>query len=78
MSKTGMEINARGWAGTAGAGVSMPLSAWFAPPHVTWNHVDGPLLSWRGGIHWLTWHERLALKFRRTTLQEIATKRLGD
>ncbi len=28
-------------------------------PSIRWNHIDGPLLTFRNGeMHWLTWRER--------------------
>jgi len=31
-------------------------------PEIQWGHIDGPLMYHSdGGLHWLTWRERLAL-----------------
>ena len=59
----------------AGArGVSMPLSAFQAAPHVNWRHVDGPLMSWAGRMHWLTRRERLKLWLGLDTIEGIAQR----
>lgn len=54
--------------------VGMSIEAWDEPAHVQWNHIDGPLLTWRGGLHWLTWRERFAIWRGRATPQSIAEK----
>ncbi len=46
--------------------------------HVNWKHVDGPLMVLADAtLHWLTWRERIALKFKCTTLDKIHNKRLA-
>lgn len=55
--------------------VGVPIEAITDGPRVQWNHIDGPLLSWAGHIHWLTWRERLAIWLRFRTVYEIAEKR---
>jgi len=57
--------------------VGMPIECFAAAPHVTWKHIDGPLMSWAGRLHWLTFRERVALWFGRTTIEEIAHRRFG-
>lgn len=73
---TPLEINKRGWAEPAGSVVSMPLADWFRHPEVQWDHIDGPLLMWRGQLHWLTWKERFMLAIGRTSIQQIAERRI--
>lgn len=55
-------------------GMSVPIEAVQQPPHVNWRHIDGPLMTWAGHLHWLTWRQRLALWFGRTTLTDVACK----
>lgn len=41
-------------------------------PHIQFEHVDGPMLHCRdGSVHFLTWRERIALKFGMITLEEL-------
>ena len=68
----------QGWVTTdhiGDVGVSVPVEAITAGPHVTWEHIDGPLMSWAGQLHWLTWRERLRIFFRRATVDQIACER---
>lgn len=44
-------------------------------PCVQWDHIDGPLLTWAGNCHWLTWGERLALFFRLEAAEQIAARK---
>ena len=53
----------------------MPIAAITDGPNVQWNHIDGPLLTWAGELHWLTWRERFSLLFRRSTIDAIASAR---
>lgn len=53
----------------------MPKEAFASAPVVQWNHVDGPLMTWAGRGHWLTWGERIMLFFRMTDLETIAFQR---
>jgi hypothetical protein len=62
-----------GWVEIA-PGVSTPLEAVLAEATVRWNHIDGPLLSWAGQLHWLTWRERFAIWIGRETPDTIAQK----
>lgn len=55
--------------------VSMPREAFDAPPHINWRHIDGPLMSWAGRLHWLTWAERIMLWIGVTTPEMIAFQR---
>jgi hypothetical protein len=55
-------------------GISMPTEAFIEPPHVQWTHIDGPLMSWAGHLHWLTWRERLAIWLRLTSVEATAQK----
>ncbi len=52
-------------------GIAIPRESLLADPHVTWKHVGGPFLTWAGNTHWLTLRERLALWFKRTTIEAI-------
>jgi hypothetical protein len=56
-------------------GVAMPREAFLADPRVNWKHIDGPLLTWAGRLHWLALRERFALWFGATTIEAIAQKR---
>jgi hypothetical protein len=67
-----------GWVTTHRIGdaqIGVPLSAIMGGPHVTWKHVDGPLMTWAGELHWLTFRERLRIFFRRATVDQIACER---
>jgi hypothetical protein len=55
--------------------VAVPNEAITAGPHVTWRHVDGPLMTWAGSMHWLTYRERLRIFFRLATVDQIACER---
>ena len=55
--------------------VSVPNEAITAWPHVVWKHIDGPLMSWAGHLHWLTTRERLRIFFRLATVDQIACER---
>ena len=63
---------------TIAPGVGIERGALFASPHVSWRHIDGPLMTWAGHLHWLTWCERIALCFGRVTIDEIAEKHWPD
>jgi hypothetical protein len=54
--------------------VSIPVEAITRGPNVEWRHIDGPLMTWAGNLHWLTWRERLALWLRLTTVDAVAVK----
>jgi hypothetical protein len=54
---------------------AVPESAITAGPHVTWKHIDGPLMSWASHLHWLTYRERLRIFFRLATVDRIACER---
>ena len=44
-------------------------------PHITLNHVDGPMLCMRDGrVHWLTWRERIALFFGKIDALDLERK----
>ena len=60
---------------TAMSSVSVPTRAISAGPYINWRHVDGPMLSWAGQIHWLTWRERFSLFVRWQTVDHIACRR---
>lgn len=55
--------------------VSVPNEAITEGPHVQWGHVDGPLMTWAGHLHWLTWGERISIWLRLTTVDKIASER---
>jgi hypothetical protein len=56
-------------------GWSVPNEAITRGPHVQWNHVDGPLMSWAGEIHWLTVGQRIRVALGMATVDEIACTR---
>ena len=58
-------------------GASVPMTAFVAAPEIQWNHIDGPLMTWAGNMHWLTFGERFFLFFGLTTHEKIAHKRFG-
>ncbi len=62
----------------SGATVSVPVEAIEAGPYIQWDHIDGPLMTWAGQMHWLTWGERLALTVRYKTADEIAASRFPN
>lgn len=55
--------------------VSVPSEAITDGPQVQWDHIDGPLLHWAGLMHWLTWRERIAIKLRLVTVDQVAVMR---
>lgn len=55
--------------------VSVPNDAITEGPHVQWTHIDGPLMTWAGRMHWLTFGERLRLWLRLTTVEDLASER---
>ncbi len=56
--------------------VGVPNKAITDGPHVQWNHIDGPLMTWAGGLHWLTWRERFRVFwFGVDEVDRIAIKR---
>lgn len=56
-------------------GVGVPAESLREPAHLQSDHIDGPLLSWGGQLHWLTLLERLALAVGTRTLDQIAANR---
>jgi hypothetical protein len=54
--------------------VAMPIEDFLKEPHVMWTHIDGPLMTWAGQLHWLTMRERIALWFGATTIEAVAQK----
>lgn len=58
--------------------VSVPISAITEGPHIQWNHIDGPLMTWAGRMHWLTWRERFWLWAGRRTIDEVANARFPN
>jgi len=49
-----------------------------AMPVIKWNHVDGPLLVTRAGrIHWLTYWERIQMRFGWTDIFKLERKHWG-
>lgn len=54
---------------------AVPDEALLVGPEVQWNHVDGPLMTWAGALHWLTGWEQLQLFLGWTTIDRIACKR---
>jgi hypothetical protein len=55
--------------------VSMSIEAIYSDPHINWRHIDGPLMTWAGQMHWLTWKERFLLWLGRITIHDIARSR---
>ena len=55
--------------------VSVPKEAITQGPSVSWRHIDGPMLSWAGQVHWLTLRERFSIWMRLTTVDAVAAKR---
>lgn len=46
---------------------------------MNWKHIDGPLMYHSdGGLHWLTWRERLALWLNLTDLAAIDKQYRGS
>lgn len=56
-------------------GTYVPVGAVADAPHVQWKHIDGPLMTWCGELHWLTWGERLRIALGFATVRDIACKR---
>ncbi len=56
-------------------GVQVENNAFTEGPHVNWDHIDGPLMTWATHLHWLTWEERLRIWLRMTTVDQIACER---
>jgi len=54
--------------------IAIEAGAVLAPPRVQWNHVDGPYLTWACYGHWLTWRQRLKLRLKLVTVQDIANE----
>lgn len=54
-------------------GVSAPTEAFYKEPTIR-KHVDGPLLSWVGQLHWLTWCERFLVWCGYDTAESLAQK----
>lgn len=55
--------------------VHAPVDALTDGPHIQWNHIDGPLMTWCGELHWLTWGERFRIHFGIATPRSIALER---
>ena len=54
--------------------VGVPIEAITCGPSVQWKHIDGPMLTWAGHIHWLTIIERLSIWSGYRTVYQIAEK----
>ena len=54
--------------------VSVPRKAITNGPSVQWNHIDGPLMTWAGQLHWLTWKERMMIDLGVTTVDLVAER----
>lgn len=61
--------------GDDGSSISVPGRAVAEGPVVSWRHVDGPLMTWAGQMHWLTFRERLRICFGLATVDGIAAER---
>jgi hypothetical protein len=55
--------------------IQVPNSAILEGPYVNWKHIDGPLMSWAGEIHWLTMKERFRAWVGLETIDQIACHR---
>jgi hypothetical protein len=55
--------------------MSMPSSAVTSGPDVVWKHIDGPMMSWAGSIHWLTWRERARIALGLATVDQVGCER---
>lgn len=55
--------------------IQVPCTAIIEGPHVNWRHIDGPLMSWAGEIHWLTLKERFRAWIGIETIDQIACRR---
>lgn len=55
-------------------GVGVPREAAEADPTIKWKHIDGPMMTWAGHMHWLTWRERFLLWIGRETPESLAQK----
>lgn len=55
--------------------VHAPVNGITDAPRVQWNHCDGPLMTWCGELHWLTWGERLRIALGFATERDIAYRR---
>jgi hypothetical protein len=54
--------------------VSVPREALISAPHINWKHIDGPLMTWAGNLHWLTLMERISLFFDIRSIEDVAEK----
>lgn len=57
--------------------VSMPIEAYRTSANLR-RHIDGPLLSWAGRLHWLTIRERFALWLGLTSVEALAQRQWPD
>lgn len=53
---------------------AVPREAIMEGPHVTWDHIDGPLMTWAGELHWLTWRERVLIALRLSSVDRVADR----
>lgn len=45
------------------------------PAYVQWNHIDGPLLyTSYASLYWLSLWDRIKLKLKLTTIQQLSDK----
>jgi len=54
--------------------IGIPHKAITDGPSVNWRHIDGALLSWAGHLHWLTFHQKWAIRLGLSTVDETARK----
>lgn len=57
--------------------VELSFDDFITEPHVQWNHEDGPLLTWAGHLHILSWRERLELWLGVSSPRYLALKKFG-
>lgn len=55
--------------------IQVPCSAILEGAHINMKHIDGPLMSWAGEIHWLTLRERIRIWTGRQSIDDLACKR---
>lgn len=57
---------------------SATCEAILAGPEVQWDHIDGPLVTWAGQMHWLTSWERLRIYLGLSTVESVAKARFPN
>ena len=57
------------------SGTQVSVQAVVDGPSVKWGHIDGPMLTWAGNAHWLTWRERLRVFLHLASVDQIGCER---